>query len=125
LFEKYRSVARKRGLIIPDFKLEFGRLDDGLIQIDEPPTHDSARYWAEEFYEVAKPQEAHCLDKEFLRSYLRNIGYMGDGEPPVIPEPVIREVSKRCIASFKVITGKSNLSDFDLKTVDQVMEELK
>jgi phosphoribosylaminoimidazole-succinocarboxamide synthase len=124
LFEKYRSVARKQGLIIPDFKLEFGRLEDGLIQIDEPPTHDSARYWAEEYYKLGEPQEAHCLDKEFLRSYLRNTGYMGDGEPPVIPGPVIREVSKRCIASFKVITGESKLSDFDLKTVDQVMEEL-
>jgi phosphoribosylaminoimidazole-succinocarboxamide synthase len=124
LFEKYRSVARKQGLIIPDFKLEFGRLNGDLIQIDEPPSHDSARFWAEEFYEVGQPQEAHCLDKEFLRSYLRKIGYMGDGEPPEIPGQVIREVSKRCIASYKVLTGHSSLSEFDLKTVDQVMEEL-
>ncbi|MBD3206215.1 phosphoribosylaminoimidazolesuccinocarboxamide synthase [Candidatus Bathyarchaeota archaeon] len=124
LFEKYRMIAKKRGLIIPDFKLEFGRLDGNLIQIDEPPTHDSARFWAEKYYQVGQPQEAHCLDKEFLRSYLRKIGYMGDGEPPEIPDLVISEVAKRCIASFKVLTGKSNLSDFNLKTVDQVMEEL-
>jgi phosphoribosylaminoimidazole-succinocarboxamide synthase len=124
LFEKFRMIAKKRGLIIPDFKLEFGRLDGDLIQIDEPPTHDSARFWAEKYYQVGEPQEAHCLDKEFLRSYLRKIGYMGDGEPPEIPDLVISEVAKRCIASFKVLTGKSNLSDFNLKTVDQVMEEL-
>lgn len=124
LFDKYRGVAKSRGLIIPDFKLEFGRLGDGLIQIDEPPTHDSARYWAQEFYEPGRPQEATCLDKEFLRSYLRRIGYMGDGEPPVIPGPVVREVSKRCVASYKVISGQAKLGDFDLKTVDQVMEEL-
>jgi len=124
LFDKYRGAAKGRGLIIPDFKLEFGRLGDGLIQIDEPPTHDSARYWAEKFYEPGMPQEATCLDKEFLRSYLRRIGYMGDGEPPVIPGPVVREVSKRCVASHEVISGKAGLGDFDLMTVDQVMEEL-
>jgi len=124
LFDRYGIVAKSRSLIIPDFKLEFGRLGDGLIQIDEPPTHDSARYWAEKFYEPGKPQEATCLDKEFLRSYLRRIGYMGDGEPPVIPGPVVREVSKRCVASYEVISGRSSLGDFDLMTVDQVMEEL-
>jgi len=124
LFDKYRGVAKSKGLIIPDFKLEFGRLGDGLIQIDEPPTHDSARYWAQKFYEPGRPQEATCLDKEFLRSYLRRIGYMGDGEPPVIPSPVVREVSKRCVASYEVISGKTGLGDFDLMTVDQVMEEL-
>ena len=124
LFEKYRSTANNRGIIIPDFKLEFGRVNEGLIQIDEPPTHDSARFWAKKYYEPGGPQESHCLDKEFLRNYLRNIGYMGDGPPPTIPHPVVREVSKRCIASFKVLSGKKTLDNFDLKTVDAVMEEL-
>ena len=124
LFERYREVARRAGIIIPDFKLEFGRVDGELIQIDEPPTHDSGRYWAEAFYRVGEQQEAHCLDKEFLRSYLRRVGYMGDGEPPAIPGPVVREVSKRCVASYRVLSGQARLRDFDLKTVDQVMEEL-
>jgi len=124
LFGFYRTEAKRRGLIIPDFKLEFGRLDGGLIQIDEPPTHDSARYWAEEFYEQGKGQEATCLDKEFLRECLRRIGYTGDGPPPSIPAPVVREVSKRCVASYQVISGRKRLGDFDLKTVDEVMEEL-
>ncbi|MBQ03487.1 phosphoribosylaminoimidazolesuccinocarboxamide synthase [Candidatus Bathyarchaeota archaeon] len=125
LFTYYRETAKSRGFIIPDFKLEFGRLDGGLIQIDEPPTHDSARYWAEAFYEPGKGQEATCLDKEFLRECLRRIGYIGDGPPPVIPEPVIREVSKRCIASHRIITGQVTLKDLDLKTVDEVMKELE
>jgi phosphoribosylaminoimidazole-succinocarboxamide synthase len=124
LFEKYQNISKSHGLIIPDFKLEFGRLNGDLIQIDEPPTHDSARYWAEKFYEPGKPQEGHCLDKEFLRSYLRNVGYMGDGNPPIIPAPVVREVSKRCVASYKVLSGHAKLDDFDLKTVDEIMEEL-
>lgn len=124
LFEFYRSTARSRGFIIPDFKLEFGRRDGQLIQIDEPPTHDSARYWAEAFYEPGRGQEATCLDKEFLRECLRRMGYTGDGPPPEIPTPVVREVSKRCIASYQVISGQKTLTDFDLKNVDEVWEEL-
>jgi phosphoribosylaminoimidazole-succinocarboxamide synthase len=125
LFEYYRFVAVKRGLIIPDFKLEFGRVDGGLIQIDEPPTHDSARFWAKECYELGKLQEATCVDKEFLRECLRRIGYTGDGPPPSIPAPVVREVSKRCVASYQVLSGTRTLSDFDLSPVDSVMEELQ
>jgi len=124
LFEFYRSTARSRGFIIPDFKLEFGRRDGRLIQIDEPPTHDSARYWAEAFYEPGRGQEATCLDKEFLRECLRRMGYTGDGPPPEIPTPVVREVSKRCVASYQVISGKKTLADYDLKNVDEVWEEL-
>lgn len=124
LFNAYRKIADSRGIIIPDFKLEFGRLGDQLIQIDEPPTHDSARFWQKKHYDAGKPQEAHCLDKEFLRSYLRLVGYTGDGAPPSIPAPVVREVAKRCVASYEVIRHSMNLENYDLKTVEEVMEEL-
>jgi phosphoribosylaminoimidazole-succinocarboxamide synthase len=125
LFEYYRREADRRGFIIPDFKIEFGRLSNTLIQIDEPPTHDSARFWAKEFYEQGKGQEATCLDKEFLRECLRRTGYTGDGPPPEIPAPIVREVSKRCMASYQVLSGMKTLPDFELKTVNEVMEELR
>jgi len=125
LFAAYQSHAKSRGFIIPDFKLEFGRLEGELIQIDEPPSHDSARFWAERFYEPGKPQEDHCLDKEFLRAYLREVGYMGDGPIPDIPAPIVRQVSMRCVASYQVLSGNRSLSEYDLKTVDGVMAELE
>ena len=125
LFAAYQRHAKSRGFIIPDFKLEFGRLEGELIQIDEPPSHDSARFWAERFYEPGKPQEDHCLDKEFLRAYLREVGYMGDGLIPDIPAQIVRQVSMRCVASHQVLSGNRSLSEYDLKTVDGVMSELE
>ena len=37
---------------------------------------------------------------------------------------MVREVSKRCVASYEVLSGRKGLADFDLRTVDEVMEEL-
>jgi phosphoribosylaminoimidazole-succinocarboxamide synthase len=97
------------------------RLGGELIQIDEPPSHDSARFWAEKFYELGKPQEATCLDKEFLRAYLREVNYMGNGPAPVIPSSVVKQVAMRCVASYEILSGRKTLKDFDLKNVQEVI----
>lgn len=125
LFRHYRSDAMTRGIIIPDFKLEFGRHENGLIQIDEPPTHDSARFWDVRRYKSGAPQETHCLDKEYLREYLRRVGFEGEGQPPVLPPQITREVSKRCVASRLVFSGEKRIDDFDLRNLEQVMDELR
>jgi phosphoribosylaminoimidazole-succinocarboxamide synthase len=124
LFEFYRKEAGSKGVIIPDFKLEYGRLKGELIQIDEPPTHDSARFWAEKYYRVGEQQEGHALDKEFLREYLRKAGFVGEGKPPKLPPLVIEEVSKRCVGAYKVLTGKGKIEDLNLRNVDQLIAEL-
>lgn len=120
LFEFYESEARKAGIIIPDFKLEFGFYGSGLIQIDEPPTHDSARMWAMKYYSVGAPQEAHCLDKEFLREWLRRMGFNGEGTPPELPPLVVREVAKRCVGSYKVLAEGARVEDLGLLSVDEI-----
>lgn len=48
----------------------------------------------------------------------------GNNPPQVIPSPVVQEVSNRCIASYEVMSGSKKLADFDLKNVDNVMEEM-
>jgi phosphoribosylaminoimidazole-succinocarboxamide synthase len=121
LYEFYEAEARKAGIIIPDFKIEFGFHRDELIQIDEPPTHDSARLWAVKYYRVGEPQESHCLDKEFLRECLRRMGFTGEGEPPALPQPVVKEVAKRCVGSYRVLAEGTSLDDLGLLSVDDVI----
>jgi phosphoribosylaminoimidazole-succinocarboxamide synthase len=124
LFDYYRKEAKSKGIIIPDFKLEFGRRDNDLIQIDEPPTHDSARLWSEKHYRIGERQEGHALDKEYLREYLRRIGFTGEGKPPQLPPLVVEEISKRCIAAYTVLTSKSKVKDINFRTIDQLLAEL-
>lgn len=123
LFEFYEAEGRKRGIIIPDFKIEFGSVKGELIQIDEPPTHDSARMWATRYYRPGEPQEKHCLDKEFLRECLRRMGFSGEGKPPELPQKVVREISKRCIGAYAVIAGESKVEDLQLASVDDLFSE--
>ena len=124
LFEYYKREASLKGIIIPDFKLEFGRLGDELIQIDEPPTHDSARFWSKERYRIGEKQEKHCLDKEFLRDFLMRKGFSGEGEIPELPDLVVDQISRRCTGAYEVLSGRVDLGSLRLLSVDEVIEEL-
>jgi|GEM_PF-199103 len=124
LYEFYCSEAKRVGIIIPDVKFEFGRRDGVLIQIDEPPTHDSARLWSLKHYSPGKFQESHCLDKEFLRAYLIRVGFRGDGPPPKLPRLLIEQIAFRVKGSYEVLTGRRSIDDLKLKSLDEVMREL-
>jgi len=120
LYEFYEAEAKKRGIIIPDFKIEFGWHGKELIQIDEPPTHDSARMWALKYYRLGEAQERHCLDKEFLRECLRRLGFSGEGEPPVLPRRVVGEVVKRCVGAYSVLAEGAGVEELKLASVDDI-----
>jgi phosphoribosylaminoimidazole-succinocarboxamide synthase len=120
LYEFYELEARQRGIIIPDFKIEFGWYGKELIQIDEPPTHDSARMWALRYYRPGEAQERHCLDKEFLRECLRRLGFSGEGEPPVLPRRVVGEVVKRCVGAYRVLAEGASVEELSLASVDDI-----
>jgi len=122
LYEFYQKEARKVGLIIADVKLEFGRYNGTIIQIDEPPTHDSARIWLEKYYEPGRTQERYCLDKEFLREYLRRIGYNGEGEPPRLPKNVIKQVALRVKGAYEVLVGLKSADEIDVMGLDEVLK---
>jgi phosphoribosylaminoimidazole-succinocarboxamide synthase len=107
LYQRGQEIAAERGLILVDTKYEFGVLDDELYLVDELHTPDSSRYWFsdsyEELFEAGEKQRK--VDKEYLRQWLMEQGYTGDGRPPEIPEEVFMEVARRYQSAFEVITG--------------------
>jgi phosphoribosylaminoimidazole-succinocarboxamide synthase len=116
VFKRGQEIAQQGGLILVDTKYEFGRLPDGRIAlIDEVHTPDSSRFWVAESYEqrlaaadeLHPPQEPENFDKEFLRLWYAERGYRGDGEPPQATEELIVQVSRRYIACYEKLTGRT------------------
>lgn len=109
LFRLGSKLVEQRGLILVDTKYEFGLSDGKLLLVDEIHTPDSSRYWYADTYEqlFAKGESQRELDKEYLRRWLLERGYSGDGEPPVIPDEVRLEMAERYIRAFEEITGES------------------
>jgi len=109
LFDAGQRWAESRGLVLVDTKYELGLDRDGrLIVIDEIHTPDSARYWYRERYEraLAAGRDPEALDKEYVRRWLGEQGYRGDGPPPEIPVDVRCEAARRYIEAFEQITGR-------------------
>lgn len=107
LFERGRELAAERGLILVDTKYEFG-LDKGrLVLVDEIHTPDSSRYWYADTYEelFENGEKQRKIDKEYLRQWLMEHGFMGNGEPPVIPDEMRLNVAERYITALETITG--------------------
>lgn len=108
LFKKGTELAAKQGLILVDTKYEFGLLNNKLVVCDEMHTPDSSRYWYTDAYEqlFKEGKEQRMLDKEYVRIWLINQGFMGDGAIPKIPNEIKIEAMKRYIKAYEQITGQ-------------------
>jgi phosphoribosylaminoimidazole-succinocarboxamide synthase len=108
LFERGSRIAAENGLILVDTKYEFGERDGALFLIDEVHTPDSSRYWHadayESLFEAGETQKE--LDKEYLRRWLMERGWKGEGDPPPIPDDLRVEVAWKYITAWQTITGK-------------------
>lgn len=110
LYMRGVEVAARQGVILVDTKYEFGRDPDGkVVLIDEIHTPDSSRFWIAETYaeKMAAGQEPDNINKEFLRLWLANQDYRGEGDVPPIPEDVIVETAEKYIKAYEMITGQS------------------
>lgn len=108
LFRAGSEWAASRGLILVDTKYELGLDAAGeLVVVDEIHTPDSSRYWYRDTYEQALSQQRdpQALDKEYVRRWLVEQGYRGEGRPPALPDDVRCEASRRYIEAFERITG--------------------
>jgi len=107
LFERGSAHAAGAGLILVDTKYEFGLLDERLLLIDELHTPDSSRYWYADTYEqlLYAGERQRMLDKEYLRQWLMEHGFRGDGKAPPIPPEIITELSSRYRTAFERLTG--------------------
>jgi phosphoribosylaminoimidazole-succinocarboxamide synthase len=116
LFAAGQAWAESRGLILVDTKYEMGISADGEVVVaDEIHTPDSSRYWYRDTYEQAMSQgrDPQALDKEYVRRWLADQDYLGDGEPPALTDEVRCEAARRYIEAYERITGTDFVPDLE------------
>jgi len=116
LFTFGQAWCEARGLILVDTKYEFGKNKNGeIVVIDEIHTPDSSRFWFARSYgeRFAKGEDPESFDKEYVRRYLKQIGFTGDGPIPSIPDEVRVEAAARYIEAFETITGAAFRPDLE------------
>lgn len=110
LFERGKSIAAKRGLILADTKYEFGKLGDAIYLMDEIHTPDSSRYFYADHFEErqATGERQKQLSKEFVREWLIANDFMGkEGQTvPTMSDDWINTISKRYIELYEKVIGE-------------------
>jgi len=109
VFERARTIAAQRGIILADTKFEFGRDGHGAVVLgDEVLTPDSSRFWDAESFVPGEPQES--FDKQSVRDWLTSdaSGWdrSGDAPPPPLPADVVARTRQRYLDAFARLTGR-------------------
>ena len=103
------DLARERGIILADTKLEFGRRPDGTtILADEVLTPDSSRFWPADEWQPGRTQASY--DKQIVRNWLTSDESGWDrtsGEaPPPLPAAVVERTRARYVEAYERLTGQ-------------------
>jgi phosphoribosylaminoimidazole-succinocarboxamide synthase len=106
IYSRGAEIARERGVIIADTKLEFGRDTAGsLILADEILTPDSSRFWKVAEYQPGRQQWSY--DKQYLRDWSASLGDWDRTYPgPPVPPDVVAETRTRYVEIFEQLTGE-------------------
>ncbi|CAA9329404.1 MAG: Phosphoribosylaminoimidazole-succinocarboxamide synthase [uncultured Nocardioidaceae bacterium] len=109
VYRRAEAVARDRGIVLADTKLEFGARRDGTTVLgDEVLTPDSSRFWPADEWTPGRQQPSY--DKQYVRDWLTSpaSGWdRGSGEPPPpLPPEVAERTRERYVEAYERLTGE-------------------
>lgn len=109
VYGRAESIARERGIVLADTKLEFGARPDGTTVLgDEVLTPDSSRFWPAAEWQPGRTQPSY--DKQIVRNWALSPESGWDrssGEaPPPVPAEVVERTRARYIEAYELLTGE-------------------
>ena len=110
VYNRAEAIARERGIILADTKLELGARPDGtMVLADEVLTPDSSRFWPADEWQPGRQQPSY--DKQIVRNWLLSEASGWDkasGEaPPPLPPEVVERTRARYIEAYERLTGRT------------------
>jgi phosphoribosylaminoimidazole-succinocarboxamide synthase len=103
IYARAADHAHQRGLILADTKFEFGLTGKGIVLADEVLTPDSSRFWPSEGYRPGGAQPS--FDKQFVRDYLRAVGWNKQPPAPELPANVVRQTQEKYEQALQLLTA--------------------
>ncbi|TDE58592.1 phosphoribosylaminoimidazolesuccinocarboxamide synthase [Nonomuraea mesophila] len=108
VYARGAEIARERGIIVADTKIELGWDSDGVLTLgDEVLTPDSSRFWPAEAWQPGRPQPS--FDKQFVRDWLLSPESGWDKAsgnlPPRLPDHIVERTRERYLEAYERITG--------------------
>jgi phosphoribosylaminoimidazole-succinocarboxamide synthase len=109
VYARAERVARERGVILADTKLEFGvdPVTGATVLGDEVLTPDSSRFWPADAWTPGRAQPS--FDKQYVRDWLTSSASgwdrAGDTPPPPLPDDVVERTRSRYLEAFERLTG--------------------
>ncbi|MCW2914914.1 MAG: phosphoribosylaminoimidazole-succinocarboxamides ynthase [Actinomycetia bacterium] len=109
VYRRGAEVARERGIIVADTKIELGWDAVGdLVLGDEVLTPDSSRFWPADQWQPGRSQVSY--DKQFVRDWLVSPASGWDrasGEaPPPLPTEIVERTRAKYIEAYERLTGR-------------------
>lgn len=112
VYARAEGLARDRGVILADTKLEFGRALEGphagaVVLGDEVLTPDSSRFWPADAWQPGPAQPS--FDKQYVRDWLTTASgwdRTSDTPPPPLPQDVVERTQERYLDAYRRLTGR-------------------
>jgi phosphoribosylaminoimidazole-succinocarboxamide synthase len=109
VYGRAERVARAKGIILADTKLEFGARPDGTVVLaDEVLTPDSSRFWPADLWRPGQAPPSY--DKQIVRDWLTSpeSGWSRDSDdpPPALPDEVVERTRARYVEAYELLTGQ-------------------
>ncbi len=115
VYARAEGIARERGIILADTKLEFGVSTASVsgragaaVLGDEVLTPDSSRFWPAAEWEPGRTQASY--DKQIVRNWALSPESGWDrssGEaPPPLPPEVVERTRSRYVEAYELLTGQ-------------------
>ncbi|MCW2765537.1 MAG: phosphoribosylaminoimidazole-succinocarboxamide synthase [Nocardioides sp.] len=110
VYARAEQIARERGIILADTKLEFGARADGTtVLADEVLTPDSSRFWPAADWQSGRAQASY--DKQIVRNWLLSPESGWDRStgtpPPPLPDEIVDRTRARYVEAYELLTGES------------------
>ncbi|MFC4111508.1 phosphoribosylaminoimidazolesuccinocarboxamide synthase [Nonomuraea zeae] len=110
VYTRGAEIARERGIIVADTKIELGWDADGVLTLgDEVLTPDSSRFWPADEWQPGRAQLA--FDKQFVRDWLLSPESGWDkssgNPPPRLPDHIVERTRQRYLEAYERVTGSS------------------